>query len=525
MLREIGLLARLESLNLYGINRLRHSTDKKEKRRIYLLSAVWVFVILMLTVYTQGCAYALHYLGLTNAICALFTAVISLILLFFGIFSSAPTLFRKSGVETLSALPVRPFSIAASRIIRMYIENLALSILIMLPPMGVFAYFSRPSFLFYPAMLISFIFMPVIPMCLSILPGALISIVSSMFKRKAVLQTALTVIFVGLIFWGSAYLTRIEDEFSVEKIRSLTETALLSIKGVYPPAAWIGEISNGVYKGLLVLIGASLGLLLITLWIVSRVFPFVVSRQGAKGSAKAFRAEKSIKSTSIMSALVAREFRRYFASGVYMMNTLMAPVMTLAAGIMLAATDVSAAFSSLPIDLNLPLLAAFMLGVISSIMPPSAVSLSMEGKTWWLLKTLPISGKHVFAAKILMSVLINAPFLLIASILTAFALAPNAIYALILLLAPLLINAFACTWGLFINTKFPRFDWENEVYVVKQSAAAGIGGLTAPLIGVIAMIPTAITGTIWAAIIALTLLGAAIFVIHKMLFRVKVEKL
>ena len=133
MLREIRLLTRLESLNLYGLNRFRHTTDKKEKRRIVLLSVAWAFVILMVAGYTGGYAYALCYLGLKDAICALFTVVISLIILFFGIFSSAPTLFRKNGVEVLSALPVRPFSIAASRLIRMYIENVLLCALVTLP--------------------------------------------------------------------------------------------------------------------------------------------------------------------------------------------------------------------------------------------------------------------------------------------------------------------------------------------------------------------------------------------------------
>ncbi|MBQ3232777.1 MAG: hypothetical protein IJA93_07405, partial [Clostridia bacterium] len=127
--------------------------------------------------------------------------------------------------------------------------------------------------------------------------------------------------------------------------------------------------------------------------------------------------------------------------------------------------------------------------------------------------------------KILMSVLLNAPFLLIASILTAISLAPDAVSAVIMLIAPILINIFACTWALFINTKFPRFDWENEVYVVKQSAAAGIGGLTAPLIGIVSMIPVLVYGTIWAAAIALFALGTITYILLKVIFKVSPEKL
>ena len=95
MYKEILLLTRLENLNLYGLNRLKYTTDKKERRRCFLLAGVWVFVILILLGYSGGYAYALRYMGLTHAVPALFVSLISLILLFFGMFSSPASLFRK----------------------------------------------------------------------------------------------------------------------------------------------------------------------------------------------------------------------------------------------------------------------------------------------------------------------------------------------------------------------------------------------------------------------------------------------
>ena len=251
MLKEICKLTRLENLNLYGLNRLKYTTDKREKRRIYTLSVVWVSVILVILLYAGGYAYGLHYLGLTHAVPALFSSIVSLVLLFFGIFSASSNLFRKSGYDFLSALPVHPFSIVISRMIRMYIEDLLLSFTVTLPAICVYAYFSKPVFLFYPSWIMALLCMPLIPMSLSILFGSLISLLSSVFKKTALIQALITVAFVAFIVYASSYFTKMEDALTLEAIRSITEIVLASLEKTYLPAAWIGGIAIEKYAGLL----------------------------------------------------------------------------------------------------------------------------------------------------------------------------------------------------------------------------------------------------------------------------------
>lgn len=519
MYKEILLLTRLENLNLYGLNRLKYTTDKKERRRCFLLAGVWVFVILILLGYSGGYAYALRYMGLTHAVPALFVSLISLILLFFGMFSSPASLFRKNGYDFLSALPIRPFSIVASRLIRIYAEDLVICVMATLPAIGVYAYFACPDFLFFPAWVVSVLFLPLIPMSLSVLFGAVISLLSSVFKKKAPFQALITVLFVVCLLFGSSYLSKMEDELSLEAIRSITEMVLKSLEKTYLPAAWIGKIAVQKYDGLLPLVGFSIVLIAGAAFITDRIFPFVLKYSGAKSERKAFRADRSVKSASIMSALIVREFKRYFASNIYLLNTIISPVMAVGIAVMFAVSGVDSVISVLPFDLNFPLVSAFLIGAVSSLMPPSAISISMEGKTWWLIKTLPIETKHILGAKILMSVLMHAPFLLIAAILNAVFFAPDALNAVVMLLAPFALDIFACTWALFIGTKFPRFDWENEVYVVKQSAAAGVGGMTAPMIAIAFTLPVVIFGTMLSAVLSLLAAAFAARILVKIIMK------
>ncbi len=525
MLKEILKLTRLENLNLFGVNRLKYTKDKKEKRRIYTLAGAWIFAIVVFLGYMGGYAYGMHLLGLTDSVPALFTCIIALVILFFGMFSSASNLFRKNGYDFLSALPIHPVSIVISRLIRMYVEDLLLCFTVTLPAIGVYAYFASPAPLFYPMWFVALLFMPLIPMCLSVLLGAGISLLSSLFKKTALIQALFTMAFVAFFMYGSSYLSKMGDELSPEAIRSITELVLASLKKTYLPAAWVGGIAIGEYGGLLPLIGASVLLLIVTILVTARIFPFVLSHLCAKSERKAFHAEKNVKTASLMPALVAREFKRYFASGIYLLNTIISPVMAVGMAIMFMVSGIEAVVTLLPFDLNFPLIAAYLIGVVCSLMPPSSVSLSMEGKTWWIVKTLPIKPHYLLGAKILMSLLLHMPFLLAASILTVVSFAPDALYGIVMFVTPFVLDAFACTWALFINTKFPRFDWENEVYVVKQSAAAGIGGLTAPLISIASAIPAAVTGTVLSAAVSLCVMICLTLLLIRMIFRTDLLKL
>ncbi|MBQ3170191.1 MAG: hypothetical protein IJB99_10580 [Clostridia bacterium] len=118
-----------------------------------------------------------------------------------------------------------------------------------------------------------------------------------------------------------------------------------------------------------------------------------------------------------------------------------------------------------------------------------------------------------------MSVLLHAPFLLVAAVLNTVFFAPDALSAVVMLLAPFALDIFACTWALFIGTKFPRFDWENEVYVVKQSAAAGVGGMTAPMIAIAFTVPVVIFGTMLSAVLSLLAAAFAACILVKIIMK------
>jgi len=117
------------------------------------------------------------------------------------------------------------------------------------------------------------------------------------------------------------------------------------------------------------------------------------------------------------------------------------------------------------------------LAMIFCMMPITAVSISMEGKQWWIVKTLPIRAKDLLDSKLLMNLSVIAPFYLLSVILVSIGQKVSLMEFIWILLVPLVAMLFSCVFGQTINLKMPVFDWENEVSIVKQSASAFVGGI------------------------------------------------
>jgi ABC-2 type transport system permease protein len=118
-----------------------------------------------------------------------------------------------------------------------------------------------------------------------------------------------------------------------------------------------------------------------------------------------------------------------------------------------------------------------VLAMTFSMMPITAVSISMEGKQWWIVKTLPINAKEFLDSKLLMNLTVTGPFCLLASILVTIGQKASLMETIWIFLVPLVAMLFSLVFGQTVNLKMAVFDWENEVSIVKQSASAFVGGI------------------------------------------------
>jgi ABC-2 type transport system permease protein len=145
----------------------------------------------------------------------------------------------------------------------------------------------------------------------------------------------------------------------------------------------------------------------------------------------------------------------------------------------------------------LALFIAFVVIAMGLMGCSTSISVSIEGKSFYYKKSLPIKFEVQMLAKILINMLLSIPSLIF--MLTTF---PIMIYlnfyiSDILLLVLLIISTgvLVSTMGLFINLMFIKLDWINEMVVVKQSMSVFLAVLVSLLlvIGSIFLIDKAIT--------------------------------
>ncbi len=475
---SIGTLLSLELRSLYGINKLLHTKDKKAKSRYMLLSLVWIMLIAMVFAYVGGLVYGLCTLGLGSIVPAYLTVFASLLILAFGFFKAGNRIFGQKGYDILASMPLKSDSIVLSRFLAMYAEDLLLSLVIMLPGIAVYGLIRKPNILFYLFAIVGTVFIPAIPWVISTLIGAFIMAVSSRMKNKSMVQTVLMVLLVVGIMLGSFRMEKLEENFSPEMLSELAQTISDVLGQIYPPALWLNEAM--VYSNLLKLVlfvFVSAAVMVFTIFFVSKKFHSIQHRLN-NYTAKHDYKIGVMESRSLLKALCIREAKRYFSSSIYVTNTIIGPIMGTIIAVALCVSGVNMVKNTLPIEIDIAGLLPFAFAAVFCMMTTTSTAISMEGKQFWVVKSLPIPTKVLLDSKILLNLGLMLPFYAVSEIAMIIALKPDVVELIWLLFIPADLILFAVVFGITVNLKFHSFDWEKEEAVVKQGLSSMLGGFS-----------------------------------------------
>lgn len=492
MLREISVLARLNLCNIYGINVFLNNKDKRAKKVYIALSTTILFLMTLAALYVGLLVYGYVTIGLGEVIPAYLIMISSLIMLAFGLFKAGSVIFEKKGYDILCSLPVSAKSIVVARFIRMYVENIIFSLVVMVPGIVVYGLLMKPAISFYLFGIIVIFLIPFAPMTIAIIIGALITAISSRTKHKSIIGAIIPIIIVVGSLALTGRISAVEGQLTPEMLTSLAGVVTGVIANVYPPAVWFGNMMLGscaIETVLFILF--SFAILGITAYIIGANFQSVC--QALYGTIAKHDFTMGMQEQShVMVTLVKREFKRYFASTVYLSNTIMGPILAVAMAVSLFFIDLENAAVMLPVEIDVVGILPLAIGTIFCIMNTTSTSVSMEGKEWWLIKSLPLTSKQILDAKLLMNLILFAPFYVVAVVISIIALRPSGLEIIWMIVSPGVLILFSCVWGLFINLKVPVFNWENETSVVKQSVSALVGGICGSLFGVAMIIGLAL---------------------------------
>ena len=485
LISQIKILLRTELYNFYGLNVLRFSKDRRVKRRAALLTGVYIFLVFVLAAYVGALSYGLCLLSLWEIIPAYLITISSLLIFFFGIFKDGGMIFKKENYDILASLPVSQGAVVISRFLRLYLENLLFAFGVLVPGLTVYVWFVKPGVIFSVFGLLGILLVPVLPTIGAVLAGALITAIASRMRHKGLAISGLSILAVLAIFTGSFRISMMEGEISPEMLKELSDVIFSILEKVYPPAVWLGRamVDMDPRKILLcaaVFAGACVAALAL---IASRFHELCRNLYGT--SAKHNYQKVNLKKDSVLKALISREIRRYFSSGTYVTNTIIGPIIgTFFAGAVLV-TGINRVEELFPVPVDVGAYIPFVLAGIFCMMNTTCVSISLEGKNWWIVNSLPLSTKSILDAKILMNLLLILPFYLISEAMLSLALRPEILEQFWLLAIPAVTILFSCVFGATVNLHFPVFTWESEASVVKQSASSMLGGMGGMLLTIV----------------------------------------
>ena len=395
----------------------------------------------------------------------------------FILFAAQGTVFSTKDVDLVLSLPISSFSVLLARVSALYVEALLITEMLLIPAGVAYVVKGGAGGPMVVALLVVLgVFLAMVPTFLSLVFGSLISLLISRIKHKNLFNVIFSLLLfvalmAGIFAMNFGMAAGEEMGFDIAGIYA-------SVAGGFPPADWI--VQGALGSGLHILFVVALGLLplLAAVWVFSRVYKGLLTRLASTHLRSDFKL-RGVKASGSFRALFAKETRKFFGTPSFVINN---SVMI----VMLIIGSVAAVIFRSDIQNVLGAFAASGAGEILDYLPPillaifqffasfifvSCVSISLEGKTLWILKEAPLGTGKIFAAKAGFQFLLGAFTTVVCIPLLGWGLGLQPLDVLLMALLTLLFALFTATSGLFINLLFPRMDAENDTMVIKNSTS------------------------------------------------------
>ena len=495
------IISLLKAVMSQDMNLFRYKLKKKSSKISSIMFPIFLAILVMAGIGTYAVmfAYELAPLNLTHVVLTmyiLFTVVITLIE---GIYKTQGILFDAKDSDLLFSLPIKKSTIFFVRIFKLLVFQYLYNLLFMLPAFAVYAYFEKPGISFYLISIIMTLLIPIIPTIISALLGSIIKTISVKFKAQKLIQVlSTTIVFIGIFFLSF----KLKDIITsvVQNAMSINNT-LTNI--YYPAKLYIQLIQDFKIQDFLMLLAINIIPAILFIYIASINYFKVISKsKETSGSKKRKNNIQNIKTKSKIQALISKEIKRYFSSTVYIFNTAFGIILMLVITITLCVNldgAINAVLEGEDIGLTMEQIKSYIPKIYFQIVIYTACmtsitssSISLEGKSLYILKTIPIETRKIFKAKIITSNIITMPIMFVSEIIFFIIFRPKIKDIIFILLATIIMPTLTAIIGLLVNLKHPKLNASSDTEVVKQSASSGISVLIGMVLGMVSIVTAVI---------------------------------
>lgn len=519
VLQKLAFRAALASLGNFS------SKDKQESRKALLNVAGGAILVIIIAGAVVFVALQIANVGLRVVIPSIAIGISASLGLITAFFRAGGTLFSIKDWDFLSSLPVSKKTVVVSRLTNIYLSALGLGLIVGLPGLAIYYWYSPISFLSILYGILICVLTPIIPVAIGTFLSLIFTWIGSHFRRINVATGIVTLI--ALATFTIFYYVVLRGTMQ----NGLDSVQIGAIAKLFQPVNWaVNAIITENFGDF-----ASFGLATIVLAIVVveltnlGFYKINIRFQQKKTVGNYNFNEKSIKSSSQFSALVKKEFRMLINTPSIIGNSLFGVIMcfliagsfvilkingmdapTLFMSFVFGLSDEELAFSELSIpgfffgDWHMQLMIVWMLCMFT-MNQISACTVSLEGQSRWIPASLPITTKTYLLSKLAPSMIVYGTGFLVSSILLASSLQLGIVGTLLAILAPLSISFISTSIGFFLDVKKPNFIWKATTEVTKGGRAVGSASFSVIIVVVVGMTLTIMFGEIIAIMLPLVL--------------------
>ena len=450
--------------------------QKKNKARSKLSSALFISMYVILMVVILGGMFTLLSISMCSPLVSsgmgwLYFGIISTIAIALGIFGSVfntySALYLAKDNDLLLSLPIPVKYILISRLFSVYILGLMFSALSIVPGVIVYNIVAGATAMTVIGGIMFLLSISLVVLILSCALGWVVAKVSLKLKNKSFIT-----VFLSLLFFAAYYFVYFKANEVISHIIENAASIGDKIKGSAYPIYIIGRSAEGDLLSILLFFAITAVILFVVLYIIAHGFIKIATSSGS--SAKTKYVEKTAKKNSIFGAMLGKEFARFTASPNYMLNcglgTFLMPLCAIV--VLWKGSGMFAALDAVFGETvgSVPLLLCVVLCGLASMNFMTAPSISLEGKSLWLLQSLPVEPWRIFRAKIRMQLLLTGlPMTLCIGCIVVVYPMHLSQWLMILLFAVSYVWLMTLI-GLLLGVKMPVLTWTNEIMPIKQGA-------------------------------------------------------
>ena len=457
-------------------NAYKYGSDKKKKGKIIGNTIGVALLYMMLMSYCILTCIGYGKLGLTGVIPSICALTISMLALVFTFFKTNGYLFNFKEYDMLMSLPFKPKTVAGCKFLYMYVKTLPWYLSISVSMLIGYAIYADITVFTVIIWLLMALLVPVIPMLAASFLGYIIARISAGFKKNNIVQTVLTFL---LVIFAFSLRFIIESVFRDDRVEEALETLADSVNGItdlYIPAKWFTKaVTDTDILSFLLLTVTTIVLFEVLFILVGRSYREINSKLKNHAASGDFKMSGS-KQRSILNAIAFKELRRIMGSSICMIQLFMGELLALLIGILVLFIDFDdlistvtqgAPVTSAMLHPSISLIVYFLIGMVSS----TAATPSLEGKNYWIVKSLPIPEKTLYQGKMLFNMYLTVPVAVFTTAAICISAKTPLLMSLLSVVLSVMLCAFSTAWGCVCGVKHIKLEWENEIEVVKQGTA------------------------------------------------------